>query len=149
MNTAQPQDRLAAATEVLVPYSAIMIAANALMQVAIVVMGNEITVATGVMTAVIALVYAGFLIRYGTRLAKVRFGLLATHVVTYTAVNTGFFVHFFVLAAIGHPAVLGPAGFVMDPGWFGVVIGMPGAWGLGLLIHAFGSILGRGFEAAH
>lgn len=35
----------------------------------------------------------------------------------------------------------------MDPGWFGAVVGMPAFWSLGLLGHALGAIMGRGFEA--
>jgi hypothetical protein len=148
MSTTQLQQSLAAATSVLAPYALMMIGANAIMQVVIMLTGNEIGFVPVALTVVIALGYAGFLLAYGRRLAKVRFGLLAAHVMTYTAVNAGFLLHFFILAATGSPAVHGPGEFVMDPRWFGVVIGMPTFWGLGLLIHSLGAILGRGFEAS-
>ena len=101
-------------------------------------------------TAVIAIAYAIFLFWIGRDLGRVRFGKVAAHAVTFAAVNGGFLLHFFVLAAVDSPAIAGPggAGFVMDPGWFGAAVAMPAFWSLGLAAHVMGATLGRGFEAA-
>lgn len=152
MHATAPERQLASATGLLAPYAITMIVANVIAQGAIVAAGSEIDLLAIVLTAGVALGYAGFLIRNGRHLAKVRFGLLAAHVMTYTAVTGGYLLHFFILATLNSPVVQGPdaadgAVFVMDPGWFGVAIGMPTFWGLGLLVHALGAILGRGFEA--
>lgn len=145
-------DRLSTAQHALMPFAGVAVLANAVLQLVIALTGNEINVMTEVLTAVVALGYAAFLLRYGRDLAKVRFGLLAAHIVCYTAVNVGYGLHFFVLAVMGNTAIDGPhsatGDFVMDPGWFGVAVAMPALWGAGLLIHALGALAGHGFEAS-
>lgn len=143
--------RLATATQRLLPFAAGMVAANLVLQLGIALTGGRIGVLAGVLTGVIALVYAVFLVRWAGALSKVRFGLLAAHTITYAAVNVGYGVHFFIRAVATSPTIRPEGstepGFVMDPGWFGVVLGMPTIWGLGLLVHAIGAVAGRGFEA--
>lgn len=148
--TTPPAERLAGATTSLQRYALAVIAASAVSQLVLAAAGSDIGILAAALTAIIALGYAGFLLHDRGHLGKVRFGLLAAHVVTFAAVVGGFLVHFFALAVIGSPAATASASgadFVMDPGWFGVVVGMPTFWLLGLLVHSLGSILGRGFEA--
>ena len=136
--TTTPAERLAGATTSLQRYALAVIVASTVMQLVLAVSGSGIGILAAALTAFIALGYAGFLLLDRGHLGKVRFGLLAAHVVT------------FALAVTGNPAVTASTsggGFVMDPGWFGVVVGMPTFWLLGLLVHSLGAILGRGFEA--
>ena len=106
---------------------------------------------TRLVLTMLAIAYAVFLVRWGRDLGKVRFGVLAAHLVTYAAVNVGFGLHFFVLALTNNPAVRADPGeaadFVMDSGWFGAALAMPALWGVGLLMHSVGAITNRGFEA--
>lgn len=148
--TTTPAERLAGATTSLQRYALAVVAASTLMQIVLAAAGSSIGVLAVALTTIIALGYAGFLLHDRGQLGKVRFGLLAAHVVTFAAVVGGFLVHFFVLAVTGDPAVTASTSdgvFVMDPRWFGVVVGMPTFWLFGLLLHSLGSILGRGFEA--
>lgn len=144
-------ERLASATSLLLPFALAMVGASAVVQLTIVLTGHEIGVLCAALTGVLALGYAVLLRLRGRDLARVRFGVLATHVVTYAAVNVGFGLHFFALALANHPAIRADpehaAEFAMDPGWFGAAIAMPAFWGVGLLVHALGAIAGRGFEA--
>ncbi|NYF99397.1 hypothetical protein [Janibacter cremeus] len=143
-------ERLAGTTTSLQHYALAVIAASLAMQLVLAACGHAVGILAGVLTALIALGYAGFLLRNRDRLGKVRFGLLAAHVVTFAAVVGGYLGHFFLLAVSGNAAVAAPSAgedFVMDPGWFGVVVGMPTFWLMGLLAHSLGAILGRGFEA--
>lgn len=148
--TTTPTERLAGATTSLQRYALAVIAASVVMQIVLAVTGSGIGLLAAALTVIIAIGYAAFLLRDRGTLGKVRFGLLAAHVVTFAAVVGGFLMHFFLLAVTGDPAVTASTSdgdFVMDPGWFGVVVGMPTFWSLGLLLHALGAIIGRGFEA--
>lgn len=148
--TTAPETRLADANTALQRYALSIIGASIVVQLALVVTGSRIGWLAAGLTAVIAVGYAAFLIRDRGALGRVRYGLLAAHVITFASVVGGFLLHFFVLAVLGNPAVRADTteGFVLDPGWFGVVVGMPTFWSLGLLVHALGAILGRGFEAS-
>lgn len=144
------EPRLAAAHTDLQRYALGVVGASAVMQLVLAAAGSQIGwLATG-LTAVIAVGYAAFLVHERGALGRVRYGLLAAHAITFASVVGGFMLHFFVLAVLGDPAVdTGTNGdFVFDPGWFGVVVGMPTFWSLGLLLHTLGAILGRGFEAS-
>lgn len=149
MTTTTPEDRLAATVGDLKRYALAVVAASVVTQLVIVVTGSHIGLLAGGLTGVIAVGYAIYLLRSRGTLGRVRFGLLAAHVITFAAVNAGYLLHFFALAATGNPAVEAPGGddFVIDPGWFGAAISMPAFWLLGLLAHALGAIAGRGFEA--
>lgn len=136
-------------TRLLLPFGLAMVIANVALQVVIIATDHEIGVLAALLTAVIAVGYAVYLIVCRTSLGRTRFGDLTAHVLTYASVNTGFGLHLVMLAALGHGAVAadGP-GLMMDPGWFGAAVAMPALWGLGLLMHALGAVLGRGFEAS-
>lgn len=150
MTTTTPAERLAGASTALQLYALAVTAASLLVQLVLAATGSRIGVLAAGLTTAIALGYAAFLLRDRGTLGRVRFGLLAAHVVTFAAVNAGYLIHFFLLAATGSPAIetsTADGEFVMDPAWFGVVVGMPAFWSLGLLLHSLGAILGRGFEA--
>lgn len=149
MTTTTPENHLTTTVRGLKGYALSAIAASAVLQLVLVAAGNTIGWLAVVLTVAIAVGYAIFLWRSGGALGRVRFGRLTAHAVVFAAVNGGYLLHFYVLAATGSPAVAGPGdGFVMDPGWFGAAIGMPAFWSLGLLAHALGAIAGRGFEAS-
>lgn len=141
-------DRLTSTNRLMAPFALSMVAANGVLQVIIVLTGQEIGVLAGALTGLIALGYAGFLVKFGQDLRKVRYGGLAAHAITYASVNTGFGLHFFVIALAGGPGVEGGGDFVLDGGWFGAAIAMPALWGVGLVLHGLGAAAGRGFEAS-
>lgn len=146
--TTAPAERLARSTTSLQLYALSVTAASIAVQIVLAATGSRIGLLAGVLTAFIAVGYLGFLLYDRGRLGKVRFGLLVAHVVTFAAVVGGYLGHFFLLALNGAPAVTASVGdFAMDPGWFGVIVGMPTFWLIGLLTHALGAILGRGYEA--
>ena len=147
MTTLSASDRLEAAPGHLQRYGLAVVAASLMTQVVIAATGSEITLLAGALTGVIALGYAGFLLRVGADLGRVRFGKVAAHALTYAAVCGGYLLHFFVLALTASPTIEGPGGFLVDPGWFGAAISMPALWSLGLVAHILGAALGRGFEA--
>lgn len=147
--TTNTLDHLTSSSRLLAPFALAMVGANVVMQVAIALTGQAIGWLAGVTTGLIALGYAGFLMRYGSDLGKVRYGQLTAHAITFAAVNTGFGLHFFLLAMAGGSAINASGdGFVMDGGWFGAAVAMPALWGVGLVLHALGAVAGRGFEAA-
>lgn len=151
MTTTAPTDRLAATTGHLPWYAGFVLAASLVTQTILAMSGSTIGVLAFVLTAAVAVGYAGFLLWTRGDLGRIRFAAVAVHAVTFAAVNGGYLLHFFVLATIGSPAIDGPPGtdgFVMDPGWFGAAIAMPAFWSVGLAAHVLGAALGRGFEAS-
>jgi hypothetical protein len=137
----------ARAQRTLLPYVLLLIGTSAALQVAIALTGNRIGILSGILTAVVALVYAVYLVGPGRSLGTVRYGRLVAHALTYVAVNAGFALHLYILLVIGSPAAQGTVGFPMNAGWVGAALAMPGIWGVGLLILGVGAILDRGYEA--
>jgi hypothetical protein len=126
----------ARAQRTLLPYVLLLIGTSAALQVAIALTGNRIGILSGILTAVVALVYAVYLVGPGRSLGTVRYGRLVAHAL-----------HLYILLVIGSPAAQGTVGFPMNAGWVGAALAMPGIWGVGLLIHGLGAILDRGYEA--
>lgn len=131
---------------VLLPYLAVMVGLNIALQVAIAIAGNDIDLLAGVLTGVVAVVYAFFEVTRRAPLTHIRFGRLVAHLCGFITVNLGFHVHAAVLIVTNDPAIRGDADFPIDDQWFGVLFGMLIIWGLGLLIHLTASISARGFE---
>lgn len=138
--TRSPED----ARRALLPYLGVIVASSVVVQGTVTAQGNRITALTGLLVAVIALVYVAFLLVMGRALGRVRFGRFVAHSLTYLVVNLGFVLHAGLLLAAG-PSIIGERG--IEPGWSGVLLTMPGVWGCGLLLHAFGALMQRGFEA--
>lgn len=149
MSTTSQTSSPANARTLLLPYLLGIITAMLIVQVVIAATGGEVTVLTGILTAVVALGIAVWLWRNLRALKRVRFGVAIAHVIAFVTVTTSFNLHAIIrLMAAGatdttasdvlHDALGG--------GWFGVTIVMSALWGLGLLIHLIGAVLGRGWE---
>ena len=136
-------------SRVILPYLAIMVVLNILLQIGIAVTGNQIDLTAGLMTAVVALVYGFYHWTRRKPLSQIRFGRLVAHLCGFLTVNLGFHIHAAVLIAGNDEAIRGDANFPIDDQWFGVIFGMFVIWGVGLLIHLTASIASRGFEDLH
>lgn len=132
----------------LVPYFLTMLGLNALLQAVIALTGSRIGLLSGLLLAVVAVAYVAYLLTLGRPLSRVRYGSLIAHVITYATVNVGFGLHAMILLATGSPAIAGDGLAPIDPRWIGAALVMPSVWGLGLLAHMFGALMGRGFEKA-
>ena len=137
------------ARTLLLPYVVGLVASMTLVQVVIALTGGAITVLAGVLTAAVGVGAVIWLWRHHRQLTHVRFGLAVTHAITFAAVTTSFTLH-----AVVRVSMLGSAadGFetaahdLLSTPWFGATLVMSAAWGLGLLVHLTGSVLGRGWE---
>lgn len=137
----------ARAHSTLFPYALALLIANAVVHLILALADNQITVLTTLPLLVVALGYAGYLLRFGRGLGRVRYGRLVAHALTYASVNTGYLLHLYVLIAADSPAIQGDGHLAIDPTWFGASLGMAGFWGIGLISHALAALHERGFEA--
>ncbi|UVI36359.1 hypothetical protein [Brevibacterium spongiae] len=145
-----PQTTPAAnARTLLLPYTLGLIIAMAIVQIVIAATGGEVTILAGALTAVVALGIVVWLWRNLRTLKRVRFGVAIAHVIAFVTVTTSFTLH-----AMTRVMSLGfevdgagdAARTLLESSWFGATIVMSGLWGLGLLIHLVGAVLGRGWE---
>ncbi len=150
MNTPQRETSSAInARSLLLPYTLALIAAMAIIQVVIALTGGEVTVLAAVLTAVVAVGMMVWLWRNYRQLVHVRFGVVIAHAVAFVAVTTSYNAHAVVRALV---LGSGDGGFevvaqdLLATPWFGATLVMSAAWGLGLLTHLTGSVLGRGWE---
>lgn len=133
----------------LLPYALGLIMAMLIVQVVIAATGGEVTVLAGILTAVVALGIAVWLWRNRRVLKRVRFGVVIAHVIAFVTVTTSYNLHAVIrlIAAGGTDATASDILHgALGGGWFGVTIVMSAFWGLGLLIHLVGAVLGRGWE---
>lgn len=130
----------------LLPFALCLIAANALVQLVIVLAGHRITVLTTLPLVAIAIGAAIHLVVVGRGLGRVRYGHLVAHALTFVTVTVGYHLHAWVLIASGSPAIRGEGPLLLAAGWMGALFAMPTLWGLGLLIHALAALHQHGFE---
>ncbi|MBB5832691.1 hypothetical protein [Brachybacterium aquaticum] len=140
---AATDDLVARAHRSLLPLALGLIAANLVLHLVIALAGNRITVLTTLPLVVIALGVAAYLATRGRALGRLRYGRLVAHVLCFLTVTAGYQLHLTVLAVLGAAP---PSDGTLDP-WLGPALVMPALWGLGLLMHAVGAVLDRGFEA--
>lgn len=144
-STPRPGSPAARAHATLLPYLLWLVGSGIALHIAIALAGNRIAWTAAIGTGLIGLVYAVYSRTAGRGLAHVRYGRLVAHALTYVAVVGGYLLHAYVLLVVRSPALLDP-GFGIDPGWAGAVFAMGGFWMTGLLAHAAGALLDRGFE---
>jgi glucan phosphoethanolaminetransferase (alkaline phosphatase superfamily) len=137
------------ARTLLLPYLLGLIVAMAVVQIVIAATGGEITILAGILTAVVALGIAVWLWRNLRVLKRVRFGVVIAHVIAFVTVTASFNLHA-ILRLMAAGGTDTPASQILHDafggGWFGVTIVMSAVWGLGLLVHLVGAVLGRGWE---
>lgn len=137
------------ARSLLLPYLLVLAAAMALIQTLIAVTGGDIGLSAGVLTAVVAAGIAGWIWRNYRRLTRIRFGLAIAHAVAFAVVTTSFNLHAVIRAVTlgsGSGGEAAAASDLLATPWFGATLVMSAAWGVGLLVHLAGVILGRGWE---
>lgn len=137
------------ARSTLLPYLLVLVAAMLLIHLIIALTGGGIGLPAGLLTAAVAAGSAVWIWRNYRRLTRIRFGLAIAHTAAFVVVTTSFNLHA-VLRALtlgsgtgGEAAV---ASELLATPWFGATLVMSAAWGVGLLIHLAGVILGRGWE---
>lgn len=149
MTKAPQKSSSANARALLLPYTLGLVVAMAVVQVVIAATGGEVTILAGGLTALVAIGIAVWLWRTLRVLMRVRFGVAIAHVIAFVTVTASFNLHAIVrVMAIGFE-VDGAGDTVrnlLESSWFGSTIVMSGLWGLGLLIHLIGSVIGHGWE---
>ena len=111
--------------------------------------GGQITLLAGLLTAAVALGIVIWLWRNHRVLTRVRFGVAIAHAIAFVAVTTSFNVHASIRAVVlggGADGFQAVAHDLLATPWFGATLVMSSAWGLGLLVHLVGVVLGRGWE---
>ncbi|MDN5807566.1 MAG: hypothetical protein L0J17_01120 [Brevibacterium sp.] len=148
MDTTAQAAQTANARSLLLPYALTLIGAMLIIQFVIALTGGEVTILAGILTAIVAIGIAAWVVVNRRRLLHVRFGLVIAHVIAYVAVTTSFNLHAVIRAMIagGDAEVQSVAHTLLGSSWFGATLVMSAFWGLGLLLHLIGSVLGRGWE---
>lgn len=149
MDTLNSPLRTVDTRSLLLPYTIALVAAMLLVQTVIALTGGEITVLSGVLTALVAIGIAAWLWRNHRKLSQIRFGMAIAHAIAFATVTTSFNLH----AVMGTIALgSGAKGFeaaalnLLATPWFGATLMMSAAWGLGLTVHLIGAVLGRGWQ---
>lgn len=132
------------ARSLLLPYTLGLVAAMLLIQATIALTGGDIGLLAGALTAVVALATATWMWRNARKLYRIRFGFAVAHAIAFTAVTTSFNLHAVIRVFNGDAVAAAPE--LLATPWFGATLLMSAAWGLGLLIHLTGTVLGRGWE---
>ncbi len=145
------QTEVASATNarsLLLPYTLTLLAAVVVLQVTIALTGGQVGVLAAALTVLVAVGIAVWLQRTYRRLTHVRFGVVVAHAIAFVCVTTSFNVHALLrTVSLGSDGGLDAAAQeLLATPWFGATLVMSSAWGLGLLVHLVGSVLGRGWE---
>lgn len=149
MNTRTAPPNTVNARTLLLPYALAVVAAMGIIQAVIALTGGRITLLAGLLTAAVALGIAAWMWRNYRALTRVRFGVAIAHTIAFVTVTTSFNAHATIRAIAWAGA---PDGFqtaahdLLAAPWFGATLIMSSAWGIGLLIHLLGVVLGRGWE---
>ncbi|QBE50045.1 hypothetical protein [Leucobacter triazinivorans] len=133
----------------LLPYALALIVSVSVLQAVIAVTGGEITLLSGVLVAAIALALGVWFWLNRRALRRIRFGGAIAHSVAFVTITTSMNLHVVlrtVSLAGGDDGFAAAAHLLLATPWFGATLIMSVAWGLGLLIHLIGAILGRGWE---
>ncbi len=137
------------ARTLLLPYTLGLIIAMAIVQIVVAATGGEVTILAGGLTALVAIGIAVWLWRNLTALKRVRFGVVIAHAIAFVTVTTSFNLHAILRVMFLGFEVDGAgdaARTLLESSWFGATLVLSALWGLGLLVHLLGSVLGRGWE---
>ena len=149
MTTASQTSSPANARTLLLPYTLGLIIAMTIVQIVVAATGGEVTILAGGLTALVAIGIAVWLWRNLTALKRVRFGVVIAHAIAFVTVTTSFNLHAILRVMFLGFEVDGAgdaARTLLESSWFGATLVMSALWGLGLLVHLLGSVLGRGWE---
>ena len=149
MSTTSAPPSTVNARTLLLPFTICVVVAMGIVQVVIALTGGQITLLAGLLTAAVALGIAIWVWRNYRALTRVRFGVAIAHTIAFVAVTTSFNAHMTVrsISLAGTPDGFQTAAHeLLATPWFGATLVMSSAWGIGLLIHLIGVVLGRGWE---
>ncbi len=149
MTTAPQTSSPANARTLLLPYTLGLIIAMTIVQIVVAATGGEVTILAGGLTALVAIGIAVWLWRNLTALKRVRFGVIIAHAIAFVTVTTSFNLHAILRVMFLGFEVDGAGDAthtLLESSWFGATLVMSALWGLGLLVHLLGSVLGRGWE---
>jgi hypothetical protein len=149
MTTAPQTSSPANARTLLLPYTLGLIIAMTIVQIVVSATGGEVTILAGGLTALVAIGIAVWLWRNLTALKRVRFGVVIAHAIAFVTVTTSFNLHAILRVMFLGFEVDGAGDSthtLLESSWFGATLVMSALWGLGLLVHLLGSVLGRGWE---
>lgn len=135
------------ARRLLLPYLGGLVVMCVLLQIVIAATGNEIDLTAGLLTGLVAVYYAAFLVMRRQALKHIRFAPLVAHAVTFVVLNGSFQLHAAILAFVNSNELRGDEHLPIDAGWFGPTLAMAGFWAIGFTIHAVASISQRGYES--
>lgn len=137
------------ARSLILPFLLILTASMAIIQGVIAVAGGDITLLAQVLTVLVAVAIVGWAWLNRRKLAYVRFGAVIVHTIAFVVVTTSFNAHavlrIFTLGS-GDDGFERIAEMLLTTPWFGATLVTSAAWGLGLLLHLTGTVLGRGWE---
>lgn len=149
MNTSVSSSKAVNARTLLLPYALSLLVAMALVQAVIALTGGGITLLAAGLTAVVAVGIAVWLWRSYRALSRVRFGVVIAHAIAFVTVTTSFTLHACIRAFVlggGADGFRAVAHDLLATAWFGATLVMSAVWGLMLLLHLIGAVLGRGWE---
>lgn len=148
MNTPVGAPDTVNARSLLLPYTGGLIAAMSITQAVIALTGGQIGTLALLLTAIVAIGIVVWLWHNYRKLLQVRFGMAIAHTVAFVVVTTSYNLHAAVrtITLGGTEGLQTAARELFTTPWFGATLIMSGFWGLGLLVHLTGAILGRGWE---
>lgn len=149
MTTIPRREVTADTRALLLPYALALVVAMLVVQLVIAATGGEIAALAGALTGVVAIGIVIWTVRTRRSLARVRFGGAIAHAIAYVTVTTSFTIH----AVLRTIALGGTEGgyeaasrLLLATPWFGATLLMSALWGVGLLMHLIGTVIGRGWE---
>lgn len=107
--------------------------------VAIVLQDHKVTILAFLALAVVAIAYYVQTYRFRIVFRRVRHGSFLAHLSGYVIVVGSFYLHAGYLLASNQRDLI-------DANWYGLLFGMGLFWGLGLVTHAAGTFMTKGFE---
>ncbi|MDO5076666.1 hypothetical protein [Corynebacterium sp.] len=136
------------ARKVLVPYVLGVLGSLLVIHLVIAFGGGRIGPLVQVLMVVLALGMAAWFIWQRRALARIRFGTVVAHAFSYVAVVSSFQIHALVqgVRAGANGTAMDMANLLLGTPWFGFTLQIGALWGIGLMIHIIGTILGRGWE---
>lgn len=149
MDTHAEGSRTVNARSLLLPYALTLIAAMTIIQIIVAVTGGDISLLAMMLTGVVAIGIVVWLLRTHRRLSHVRFGVVIAHAIAFVTITASFNIHATIRTislGSGADGFQAAALNLLATPWFGATLVMSSAWGIGLLTHLLGTVLGRGWE---
>lgn len=132
---------------VFLPYMLSLLVAMTAIQVLIAVTGGEITLVATIALAVVAIAMVIWVLVNYKVLRRIRFGSVLANVIGFVVVTTSFNLHALIrVIVLSEQGAAATAEAFFGTAWFGLTLGMSAIWGVGVIFHLVGSVLGRGWD---